>query len=36
VPRGVLHAQGRVAGAHRVIFMGEGAPNSAMIPSPIT
>src|SRR4029450_12162249 len=30
----VLHPQGRVAGPHRVIA--SGAPNSAMIPSPIT
>ena len=31
-----LHRQRRVAGPHGVIFMGKGAPNSAMMPSPKT
>ena len=35
-PHGLLHGQGGIAGPHRMVFMGEGAPNSAMMPSPMT
>ena len=32
----LLHGQGRIAGPHRMVLMGRGAPKRAMMPSPMT
>jgi hypothetical protein len=35
-PHDVLHGQGRIAGPHGVVLRAMGAPNRAMMPSPMT